>query len=129
MNKINYRVTFDVDEYAEFEECNGKREPLSEAEYAENAYVVDGVPVPYADYLTYQGNADRHVFLYCRLEKECPCCGTWKPAGSLSGIDMMDDSPELRHIAYGQPIPSDQVSALPETFRDIARELLSEVSA
>lgn len=98
----NYRVIFTEDLSACFEECNGESRPLTEAEYADNTYLdAAGDLVPYADYLRYYGNPDRHVYLQAHVERQCDCCGCWKPAGySLSRIDLMDDSIEFREVQF-----------------------------
>jgi hypothetical protein len=95
------RVRFLTDPDAQFEECNGEPRPLTEAEYAENQYFSDTAdpptPVPYAEYLAYHGNPERHVYLSCEVQTQCPCCQQWtRWAGGLHGIDFMDDSPELQ---------------------------------
>jgi len=122
-----FRIRFVIDDDAQFEECNGESRPLTEAEYAENAYracpnhprgseapdrVENGnawcgdcgtkyADVPYADYLDYQGNPDRHIYLGYEVQEQCVCCSTWTTTDSLWSIDMMDDSPELRVLSIG----------------------------
>lgn len=98
----NYRVIFTEDPDACFEECNGEPRPLTEAEYKGN-YCLDleGARIAYAEYLRYYGNPDRHVYLQAHVERQCDCCGMWKPTGhSLGGIDLMDDSIEFREVRF-----------------------------
>lgn len=94
---VAYRIRAMIDPDAQFEECNGEPRPLTEEEYAENQYFTnDGATlVPYADYLEYQGNPDRHIYLMTEVETQCGCCGEWKRQGGTGFIDFMDDSPEI----------------------------------
>ncbi len=93
------RYIIDYDPDAQFEECNGEARPLTETEYAENYYNdKQGNRVSYADYLAYQGNPDRHVYLEIIREDKCPCCGSWVSGGSLCRIDFMDDDKEAGMI-------------------------------
>lgn len=121
-----YRVRFQYDEDAHFEECNGESRPLTEEEYAENAYMRDGQPIPYAEYLEYYGNPDRHVYLLAHAQKRCPCCGEWGSDAYLGGIDYMDDSPKLRVIDINQFIDPDGALALPGHLRECAAGVLQE---
>lgn len=135
-----YRVRFVYDEGACFEECNGEARPLTEEEYAEDYYNdKDGNQIPYAEYLRYYGNPDRHVYLGCVVERVtvCPCCEAQKveTAASLWGIDMMDDDTVLDLLVVGtlrdEPHPSelyteDQIAKKTGYLFDAARELLQE---
>lgn len=121
-----YRVRWVYDEVARFEECNGGPRPLTAEEYAENEYMKDGQPVPYAEYLQDYGNLARHVYLGCIVEMQCPCCDSWKTAGSLWNIDFRDDNPEYHAIQIDAPIPAMKALALPNYAAEVARELLAE---
>lgn len=125
----NLRIRFVLDEDAQFEECNGEARPLTAKEYAENVY--RGCPnhprskwppfraddkghawcgecgtryadIPYAEYLAYHGNPERHVYLGYEMQEQCTCCSARKTVDSLWDIDMMDDAPELRAITLGR---------------------------
>ena len=112
-----YRIRFIIDDQASFEESNGESRPLTRAEYAGNEYrgclehpragsrplsdTQQGIgvctvcarriqPIPYDEYLRYYGNPDRHVYLGCEVQRQCPCCEAWKTVGALGHIDMMD---------------------------------------
>lgn len=100
---VRYRVRFITDPDAHFEECNGRRGPLTEEEYKEFEYMKDDgkggrTTIPYTEYLAYYGNPARHVYLMCLYQVGCTCCGHWEPERHYLGwIDNMDDSPELAH--------------------------------
>lgn len=124
-----YRVKFEIDEDARFEECNGEARPLTREEYEENYYNdAQGQRVPYERYLEYQGNPKRHRYIGILVEAQCPYCETWKDAGSLWGIDLMDDDVEwrkIRHAMHAQ-YTADEALALPGYLSDVAREMLAE---
>lgn len=135
-----YRIKFRQDPYATVDGCDGNPLPESPEVYAENGYLrADGTPIPYAEYLEYYGNPDRHVLLMADVQRKCPCCGHWtdddehgQPLPSLGGIDFMDDDPGLSAIGswYGPPwakVPAADAIRLPGYFADIARELLGEI--
>lgn len=124
--KAEYAVRFVIDEEAQFEECNGEARPLTEAEYADNEYMKDGQPIPYAEYLRYYGNPDRHVYLLAEARKRCPCCGVWTTAASLGNIDFMDDSEEIRVVDSGRWYTPAEAESLPGYLREVAREVLDE---
>jgi hypothetical protein len=86
----------------------------------------DYVDVPYAEYLRYYGDPDRHVYLGCVAEACCACCGSWTVKGSVWGIDLMDDSPELRAITVGEWMTEAAAAALPGYAGDMAREQIAE---
>jgi hypothetical protein len=147
-----YRVKFVIDEQARFEECNGEPRPLTEAEYAENQYRAcpkhprgstlpartengrawcgdcgtEYADVPYADYLEYQGNPDRHVYLGVIVEKKCKCCGTWTNAASLWHIDFMDDDRAYQQTNLDHWYEPDVAGRLPDYAGEVAREQLEE---
>jgi hypothetical protein len=123
-----YRVQFVIDDDARFEECNGESRPLTAAEYRENQYLRDGTPVPYAEYLRYYGNPDRHVYLACIVQKQCHCCSSWPIVGSLCNIDNMDDSPEYRAITLDKWYAPDD-PAIVGYLREVAAELIAEDNA
>lgn len=120
----HFRVRFVEDPDAAFEECNGEARPLTEAEYAENYYLKDGARVSYEDYLAYYGNPERHVYLQCDVEKQCPCCQHWEYETGTGGIDFMDDDPELSQM--DEWYTPDQVLTLPGYLREVATEDLRE---
>ena len=148
--KRSYRYVHDED--AQFEECNGEARPLTAEEYAENSYqacplhwragtvVRDGVPgcaacgnteyedIPYAEYLRYYGNPERHVYLELVQQTQCPCCGEWKVTNSLGSIDFMDDSPELRAVSVGEWMSPETGAALPGYAGECIREMENEAS-
>lgn len=93
-----YRVRFTIDPDGRFEECNGEARPLTPEEYAKNQYFRDGTPIPYAEYLRYYGNPDRHVYLQSEVQRRCPCCEQWQHVNGTGWIDFMDDDPELAKI-------------------------------
>lgn len=153
-----YRVRFTLDDH-QFEECNGEARPLTEEEYAENAYRAcpdhmragtqvldlggkgkpqiqgcavckrtDYVDIPYAEYLAYYGNPDRHVYLFAEVEKQCRCCKSWTDTdANLGGIDLMDDSPEIRANRTDEWIEGDEIAKLPGYLREVAEELIAEL--
>lgn len=130
MNPINaddlrFRIVTDPD--ASFEECNGEARPLTEAEYADTEYFDDNGTraIPYAEYLAYYGNPDRHVYLGVILEARCPLCTHWHEVGSLWHIDLMDDDPALRHARInGAPVPYTVAATEPLGYLgDVARDL------
>lgn len=146
-----FRVRFVIDPEASFEECNGEARPLTAEEYAENQYMGCPVhprskvmaksqpaqpgrawcgecgrehePIPYAEYLEYYGNAERHVYLGAIVDKLCTHCGSWTEAGSLWHIDLMDDDRELTLITLNKPMAIDQA---PGYLGEVARELVAE---
>jgi hypothetical protein len=158
-------VRFVYDPDSSFEECNGEARPLTEAEYAENSYrgcpdhpragsrVIDAsispnivgcavcgrrdyAEISYAEYLAYYGNPEKHVYLGCIVEAQCPCCSAWTAEGSsLWGIDMMTDDPALHRVAIGtlrdrvaqgEWLTPAEALALPGYLAEVARELLGE---
>ncbi len=153
---INYRVKFVIDHDAQFEECNGEPRPLTPQEYAENSYracpqhptagtkVIDFGPpqvqgcarcgntkyedISYDDYLSYYGDPERHVYLGCIVEKQCPCCNTWAVANSVWNIDLMDDDPAFEHLTLDHGYtPDDAIGAsIGGHLSEIAREELHE---
>lgn len=134
-----YRIRFVIDPDARFEECNGESRPLTEEEYAEYQYMHDGKPVPYLDYLSYQGNPDRHVYMGAVLDHRCHGCGVWHHVDSLWRIDFMDDSPEVavltQHATIGgfagtlcsqyYSLPA-ELDAIPGYLREITKEMLPD---
>ena len=120
------RVRWTYDDDARFEECNGEPRPLTESEYTDHAYYKDGQPVSYADYLSYYGNPDRHVYLGCLVDVACPTCGQYETRASLWRIDFMDDSPEWYAIHLDKPLSVADALALPGYAADVVRELLQE---
>lgn len=146
------RVRFVSDNDYQFEECNGEPRPLSEVEYASNEYwgcpqhprgttandtTVNGVgicgacgaeyaPIPYAEYLAYYGNPDRHVYLGLQVQESCACCHEWREVDSLWGIDFMDDSPELAAINVGTWIDGQTARALPGHVGALVRDYVKE---
>ena len=132
--KVEYRVRFVIDEEAQFEECNGEARSLTEAEYAENPYMEVGRPIPYAEYLTYYGNPDRHVYLGVVVDKKCPCCQSWNmDVTAVWGVDLMDDDPGLKQInpyrRNGHVATVKEALALPGYLSEIARDELLETGA
>lgn len=137
MTPDNFRIRFVFDPDAQFEECNGESRPLTETEYADAEYMKDGKPIVYSKYLQYYGNPDRHYYLGCIVEKQCPCCSVWSTAESLWHIDLMDDDASLRDLTIGdldrrhRANPREYLTpatarALPSYLGDVARELLQE---
>lgn len=133
MNIVNadhvkaYRVKFVIDEDARFEECNGQARPLTRAEYAEAEYQKDGKPVPYAEYRRYYGNPDRHVYLGCVVEAQCPCCDGWTADGaSLWRIDFMDDDRAYQAVTLDKWYTPAEAIKLPDYAGSVAGEILSE---
>jgi hypothetical protein len=123
-----YRIKFTIDQDAQFEESNGEARPLTETEYADAEYNrEDGSVVPYAEYLTYYGNPDRHVYLGVIVERQCECCHAWAVASSLWDIDFMDDSPELASITLDAWMDEATARALPGYAGDIVGEQLGDL--
>jgi hypothetical protein len=135
----HYRIRFVIDPDARFEECNGEPRPLTEEEYRGYEYMRDGVPVTYADYLRYQGNPERHVYIGAVLEHRCHCCGNWQDVDSLWNIDFMDDSPEVAVLTthatvsgFGGTLCSQyytlpvELDAIPGYLREVAMDLLPD---
>lgn len=133
---------FTIDDDAQFEECNGESRPLTEAEYVENGYrqcsihprqscACDGlgyVEVPYAEYLQYYGNPDRHVYVF--LDVYYPDGGS----DGLGNIDLMDDSDEWLALIHqfgrsiiGRKISAAQAVRLPGYLRDVCLGFLDPV--
>lgn len=124
-----YRVRFVVDSEAQFEESNGESRPLTREEYANNEYNdKQGNKIGYAEYLRYYGNAERHVYLGCELQKQCECCGLFKTVQSLWNIDCMDDNPEYLHAQLDHWYSFGEVKADPKFgyLGEIAKELVTE---
>jgi hypothetical protein len=127
--KKQYRVRFVHDPDGVFEESNGERRALTAAEYAESPYMRDDrkTLIPYAEYLRYYGNPDRHVFLQSEVEARCPCCGEWHYVAGTGGIDFMDDNPELDAVDRWWMIA--EIDQIPGHLRSVALEDLSEAGA
>lgn len=114
-----------------FEECNGQPRPLTEAEYAENAYMDGDRRIPYAEYLEYYGNPARHVYLGIIVEERpigCGCddddiCGHWDTLDSLWGIDLMYDDPCAQQ-ATGERLSIAEARALKGYLGDVVRDLI-----
>lgn len=149
-----YRVKFEIDEDAQFEECNGEARPLTEDEYAENSYqscpnhpragskvITFGPPqiqgcavcgntkyqdIPYDEYRAYYGNPDRHVYLVCLVEKACITCGHFETVESLGHIDLMDDDRSLHAITIGETLTAQAAITLPGYLGEVSREMLEE---
>ena len=123
----NYRVRFEYDPDAHFEESNGERRPLTASEYIGNEYMhPDHTPIPYDEYRRYYGNPERHVYLMCVVEKQCSCCQRWSVANSLGYIDVMDDDPVLARLPLGKPLTPDAVLTMGGYLTDIARDCLDD---
>lgn len=120
----NYRIRFVYDEDAVFEECNGEARPLTREEYDKDYYVENGKRASYERYRAYWGNPDRHVYLGAIVDRQCPCCDTWKTAASLWYIDVMDDQPEAQCV--DRTYTREELEAIPGYLRDVARELFDE---
>lgn len=149
----NYRVKFVNDANAKFEECNGSSEPLTKAEYAENSYrgcpnhprskvppsrvehgrawcgecETEYADIPYAEYLAYYGNPERHIYLGMVIEEQCHCCQSWTVKTSLWGISFMDDSIEWLTVRLYHYYPSAEAIRLPGELGSVANILLAEV--
>lgn len=123
-----YRVRFVMDDDAQFEEINGETRPLTKEEYKGNEYQKDGHKVSYASYLLYYGNPDRHRYLGCELQVQCPTCHTFHTAGSLWNIDLMDDSPEYNHVkldywySLGEVVAETRLGYLADVAKDLRGE-------
>jgi hypothetical protein len=93
--------------------------------------------VPYAEYLRYYGDPERHVYLGAIVEKRCSCCGLWKSVESLWHIDMMDDDRGLQQVTVGELgskqareyLTPEQATALDGYLGELSRELLEEAEA
>lgn len=124
---MKYRIKFEIDDLAEFEESNGERRPLTEEEYKENPYNdKTGRRIGYPEYRRYYGNPDRHVYLSCILETQCEHCGCWKVAESLSNIDMMDDDPD--YLSLDLNTWKDSPEDFEGYMREVAKELVAEIA-
>lgn len=119
-----YRIRFVIDPDAEFEECNGERRPLTREEYKGNEYMQDGRKQSYAEYLSYYGNPDRHVYLQSEVQRQCPCCQVWSTVGGTGHIDFMDDAPEL--AAMDRWYGCAEIDRLPGYLKEIAKEDVDE---
>lgn len=149
---IAYRVRFESDADARFEECNGENRPLTREEYRKNEYYAcpnhlrgwkgndssafgvgicgmcqtQYAPVPYAEYLAYYGNPERHVYLGVIVEQQCGCCQSWTVANSLWNIDFMDDSREFAAVTIARNLTPVEALALPGYAGEVAREQLED---
>lgn len=123
------RLKFVIDDDACFEECNGERRPLTEEEYADAPYMANGHPISYADYLNYQGNPDRHVYLGMIVQEQCLTCSEWHNVDSLWRIDLMDDDPEYLAVAgkLDQWIDSATATQMLGYLGELARDAQLEV--
>lgn len=91
-------------------------------------------PVPYADYLAYYGNKDRHRYIGVVVETQdnvCTHCGRgdgWQTTPGLWNIDLMDDGVEWLFIRrrLNEPIRAALVSSLPGYLAVVAKEQLEE---
>jgi hypothetical protein len=131
-----YRLKIVPDTDFEHDSPVGGPLPESEAEYAGNQIMAlinkdddpkTGArrPVPYAEYCEYYGNPDRHVVVGVILQRQCPHCGAWSEAGSLWGIDFMDDNPETLE-PWDRWVDEATARAWPGYLREVAAELLDE---
>jgi hypothetical protein len=121
-----FRIRFEIDEDARFEECNGESRPLTELEYAENQYMKDGEPIPYDEYLRYYGNPERHVYLLAIVQQQCTCCGHYSTKASLGNIDFMDDNEEIRAVTLDKWLDEATARALPGYLAEVVAELIDE---
>lgn len=147
-----YRVKVVIDKDARFEECNGEPRPLTETEYAENAYrgclahlggpshVDPAMPgqgicdvcgkgfedVPYTLYRSYYGNPKLHIYLGVIVETLTLPIGDWTPAESLWHIDFMRDNPEARSSFRNRWMSPQTAETLPRYLKDVILEVLEE---
>ncbi len=83
--------------------------------------------IPYAEYLAYYGNPERHVYLGCVIEKQCGECQSWHAAGSLWRIDFMDNDRAYQSITVDHWYTPAQVKTeLADYAREVATEVLEE---
>jgi hypothetical protein len=152
-----YRIRFLIDEMGYFEESNGESRPLTEEEYAKGPYqhcpdhpragskvvIAAGqqiagcavcerpgaayVDVPYDEYLAYYGNPDRHVYVQCDVERQCPCCHHFEYATGLGHIDFMEDAPELR--ALDKTYTELEIDRIPGYLQEVARNCVADAKA
>jgi hypothetical protein len=127
------RIYFVYDDDYQHETPSGKPLPGTEVDYlCDGPYNrPDGSPLPYAEYVAYSGNPDRHIVLGAIVQTRCSCCKHWADAGSLWGIDLMDDDPALQgiHIStLNDRLPACyELVDLTGYLAEIARDLCAEV--
>lgn len=120
------RIRFEYDPDAFFENEFGERGPLTPEQYAEVGPFNRGDrPQTYEEYLTYWGNPDRHLYAVAVCETRCDACDRWSVAGTLSGIDLMDDDAEVYAIERAVLYSPEQTAEY-GYLGDIARELFAE---
>lgn len=82
--------------------------------------------IPYAEYLAYYGNPDRHVYVYAYVDRQCASCDAWHAtAASLGHIDLMDtDRAEV--AAIDRTYLETEADQIPGYLGEVARELFDE---
>lgn len=90
--------------------------------------------VPYAEYLAYYGNKDRHRYIGVVVETRaniCSCCGrgdVWIQQPGLWHIDFMDDNAEWLAIRRNldKPYTPAEALQLPGYLANVVKEQLQE---
>jgi hypothetical protein len=124
--KAAYRVDVVPNIDWTWENPHGGNGPETREQYKANEVIDKGRTVPYEEYVQYWGNPARHVACGVILERQCPCCHSWVDAGSLWGIDLMDDSPETGDIDAGPFYLGTDGRQPTGSLADVAAELMAE---
>lgn len=122
------RITFDYDPEPSLDGSDGKPLPESREHYEANPFIDHGPDrpsrkIPYAEYLTYHGNPDRHTVVTAVVEHQCRHCQAWHVTGSLCGIDFMDDSPEVLQLTLPGTYSEEEAKQLTGYPRDLIDEI------
>lgn len=117
---MKLRIRFEYDPDPDFSWLGQWNTPET---YAGNEVLdATGRPLPFEDYIRYQGNPDCHIALQAQVESQCECCGSWVGQISLGGIDFMDDDKY-----FVGTVAEEELYTLEGTYCfDVARDLFAE---
>jgi len=72
---------------------------------------------------------ENHLVLCAIVERRCPCCGTWKPAGSLGNIDFLTTDHDANRDV-DETVEEHELEQLHTPYlREIAADLIAEARA
>lgn len=135
------RIVYDEESSQNQESPHGTPLPESEELYAGNEVMelldpkddpTTGIrrKLPYAEYIKYQGNPDRHVVIGMIVQTRCPHCGAWHDGTSVWGYDFMDDDPFLMQVQVlpepGETYTPEQIEGWPDWPKHEALELFRQ---